>query len=69
MALDTVTTLQFLAILALVLIGGLVAERVPRRKHLLTTHAAAVRAVALGVLVTARSCGCGGWPAWPCRSG
>ncbi len=51
-ALGTVTMLQFLPMLLFSLFGGVVADRVPRRKLLIITQfTLAVQAIALGVLV------------------
>ena len=51
-ALATVTSLQFLPIMLLSLIGGAVADRFPRRKLMFVTQAlAASQAILLGVLV------------------
>jgi MFS family permease len=52
-AVGTVTTLQFLPITLLVLFGGVVADRVPKRRFLVGTQTAAMfQALTLGVLVT-----------------
>ena len=51
-ALATVTSLQFLPIMLLSLVGGAVADRLPRRRLMFTTQSlAACQAVLLGVLV------------------
>ncbi len=51
-ALGTVTTLQFLPMLVFPLLGGVIADRLPRRKLLITTQVGAMlQALALGVLV------------------
>jgi MFS family permease len=51
-ALGTITTLQFLPMLVFPLLGGVIADRLPRRRLLITTQAGAmVQAVVLGVLV------------------
>lgn len=51
-ALGTVTMLQFLPVLALALVGGVVADRLPRRQLLVGTQVAlALQAAALGALV------------------
>ena len=52
-AVGTVTTLQFLPITFLVLFGGVVADRVPKRRFLVATQTAAmIQALVLGVLVS-----------------
>jgi MFS family permease len=52
-AVGTVTTLQFLPITILVLFGGVVADRVPKRGFLVGTQTAAMlQALVLGVLVS-----------------
>ncbi len=51
-AVGTVTTLQFLPITLLVLFGGVIADRVPKRRFLVITQTSAlIQAVVLGVLV------------------
>jgi MFS family permease len=51
-ALGTVTMLQFLPMLVFPLLGGVIADRLPRRRLLLATQAIAmVQAIMLGVLV------------------
>lgn len=51
-ALGTVTMLQFLPMLAFPLFGGVIADRLPRRRLLMVTQAVAMaQALALGVLV------------------
>lgn len=51
-ALGTITTLQFLPMLVFPLLGGVVADRVPRRNLLIATQVGAmVQAVVLGALV------------------
>ena len=51
-ALGTITTLQFLPMLVFPLLGGVIADRLPRRKLLIGTQTGAmVQAVVLGVLV------------------
>ena len=52
-AVGTVTTLQFLPITLFVLFGGVVADRVPKRRFLVATQTAAtLQALILGLLVT-----------------
>ncbi len=52
MALGTVTTLQFLPIMLLSLFGGVIADRVPKRKVVLVTQTAAlIQATLFGLLV------------------
>ncbi|MGV1831107.1 MFS transporter [Agrobacterium vitis] len=52
LALATVTSLQFLPIMLLALVGGVVADRFPRRRLMAITQSlAAVQALVLGVLV------------------
>lgn len=54
--LGTITMLQFLPVLALSLLGGVVADRVPRRQLLVATQVAlGVEAVTLGVLVASHA--------------
>ncbi len=51
-ALGTITTLQFLPMLVFPLLGGVIADRLPRRKLLIATQLVALlQAVALGLLV------------------
>ena len=51
-ALGTITTLQFLPMLVFPLLGGVIADRLPRRKLLIATQVGAMlQAVLLGVLV------------------
>ena len=51
-ALGTITTLQFLPMLVFPLLGGVIADRLPRRKLLIATQFGAMaQAVVLGVLV------------------
>ncbi|HUZ20308.1 MAG TPA: MFS transporter [Acidimicrobiales bacterium] len=53
-ALGTITMLQFLPVLALALVGGVIADRVGRRQLLVATQVAlTAQAVTLGVLVAA----------------
>jgi MFS family permease len=53
LAVGTVTTLQFLPITLFVLFGGVLADRVPKRRFLVITQTAAMlQALILGVLVT-----------------
>lgn len=53
LALGTVTTLQFLPILLLTLVAGVVADRVPKRRFLVATQsAAALQALLLALLVS-----------------
>ncbi len=55
-ALGTITTLQFLPMLVFPLLGGVVADRLPRRKLLIATQVGAMlQAVLLGVLVLSGS--------------
>lgn len=52
LALGTVTTLQFLPMTVFILFGGVVADRVPKRKLLITTQTLAlIQAAILGLLV------------------
>ena len=56
LVLSTVIALQFVPMLAFALVGGVVADRVPKRRLLMATNSvAALQALALGLLVTAGS--------------
>jgi len=53
LVLSTVVALQFLPMLAFALVGGVVADRLPKRRLLLATNSvAALQALALGLLVS-----------------